>query len=99
VLPGITNVLSWNVTCCRPPQLVCYIPLYFIIVSVVIVIGINTPESLAIVFPVIIMFNIVLVLTKYVQTSLSLMDSLNTQNSTNDRILHPFNRLVPNKIR
>jgi hypothetical protein len=50
-----------------PPQLACYIPIFFAIVCVVIVVGINTPESLAIVVPVMIIFGIVLVLGKYAE--------------------------------
>jgi uncharacterized membrane protein YhaH (DUF805 family) len=50
-----------------PPQLACYIPIFFSIVCIIIVVGINTPESLTIVVPVMIIFGIVLVLGKYAE--------------------------------
>jgi hypothetical protein len=43
----------------------CYIPLYFVLASDLIIICISTPQSLMIVLPIVVVFMLMLVLTKY----------------------------------
>jgi hypothetical protein len=46
-------------------QMANYIPLYFTITSVLLVIGVNTPQSLAMVLPIMGLFLVFLVAAKY----------------------------------
>jgi hypothetical protein len=59
-----TYMSSW-----RTPQMFSYIPLYFAIFADLIVISINTSQSLAIVVPIVAVFMLMLVLTKYAEES------------------------------